>query len=64
MNTLIGRILQQRDRRIGLIEERDHVLFGAVVLRRMLDDVEVLGQNRPGDDGEGRGEDDGVFHER
>ena len=56
-------VRQERDRRIGVGEDRDHVLFASLVLGRMFDDIEFAGQKLAGQAREGGGEDDGVLHQ-
>src|SRR5437763_1271718 len=57
------RVRQQRDRRIGLGEDGDDVVFGALLLRRMLDEVGERREDVAGDGGVVGGEDDGMSHE-
>src|SRR5207237_2330957 len=58
------RIAQQRNRRIRLGQNRDHVVFAAAVLRRMFDHIELAREQLARDGGKRSGEDDRVLHVR
>ena len=56
------RIAEQRDRGIRFGQQRDDIVLASFDLRRMLDDIELAGQNPPRDRGVRSSEDDCVFH--